>query len=151
MSIDGWYYLHKNGSLIYKRELGTTAADIRESPFARAMWPCDPEDREMGWSLLVEALALGADKERIKELAEKWHCTDEDGRVYAERVCCDWFMDGDAFCAVRRDFVNLQESPAGFGASLLEAMASLAKELGYKGGKMWNATFKDLCQEGAKP
>jgi hypothetical protein len=34
--IEGWYYLHTNGDLIYKRELGETAADIRESSFARA-------------------------------------------------------------------------------------------------------------------
>jgi hypothetical protein len=25
------YYLHQNGSLIYKRELGDTVADLRES------------------------------------------------------------------------------------------------------------------------
>lgn len=37
------------------------------------------------------------------------------------------FMDGDAFCAVGPDFVNLQESPAGFGetrAAAIEALKS---------------------------
>ena len=33
----GWYYLHTNGDLIYKRELGGTAADIRESDFAKQL------------------------------------------------------------------------------------------------------------------
>jgi len=37
--IEGYYYLHMNGDLIYKRETGDTAADIRESDFAVAMWP----------------------------------------------------------------------------------------------------------------
>lgn len=35
------------------------------------------------------------------------------------------FMDGDAWCAVRPDFINLQESPAGFGATREEAIKKL--------------------------
>lgn len=35
------------------------------------------------------------------------------------------FMDGNAWCAVNPDFVNLQESPAGFGATREEAVAAL--------------------------
>ena len=37
------------------------------------------------------------------------------------------FLDGDAWCAVHPDFVNLQESPAGFGTSPEEARAALLK------------------------
>ncbi len=36
------------------------------------------------------------------------------------------FMDGDKWCAVRPDFVNLQESPAGFGDTPDAARAALA-------------------------
>lgn len=144
MSIIGWYYLHQNGSLIYKRELGGTAADIRESPFAKAMWPVDQEDRESAWRICVEALAVGASPERVKELASKWKCDDDDAQEYAKRAGCVLKMDGDQWCATRTDFVNLQESPAGFGDTALEAMASLAKELGLRAGKMWNAGFSDL-------
>lgn len=36
------------------------------------------------------------------------------------------FMDGSAWCAVRPDFINLQESPAGFGATPAEARVALA-------------------------
>jgi len=53
-------------------------------------------------------------------------------------------MDGDQWCATDRHFVNLAESPAGFGHTALAAMAELCKQLGFKGGKMWNATFADL-------
>lgn len=145
MAIAGWYYLHTNGSLIYKRELGDTAADIRESDFARAMWPCDPGDREQAWTTLVEALALGADKTRIEELAVLWHCDDADADMYAERVGdgVDITRDGDKWCALPKG-CHLPESSVGYGDSKLEALAELCKDLGYAGGKTWNATFKSL-------
>ena len=99
MATEGWYYLHTNGELIYKRELGGTAADIRESDFARGLWPCDPGDRELAWRIVVEALAAGANKARVLELAAKWQCDDEDAETYAERVGCNLFMDGNKWCA----------------------------------------------------
>ena len=34
-------------------------------------------------------------------------------------------LDGNAWCATRDGFVNLQESPAGFGATRLEAVKAL--------------------------
>jgi hypothetical protein len=146
MSIIGWYYLHANGDLIYKRDLDGTVADIRESDFARALWPMDPEDRAGAWRILVEASALKANPERVKALAEKWGCTDEDAKHYADHIGIDLFMDGNAWAATRKDFINLQESPAGFGATCLAAMTELCAELGYRGGKMWNATFHDLVK-----
>ena len=66
MSIIGWYYLHTNGDLLYKRELEGTAADIRESSFAKMLWPVDSEDRAGAWRIVVEALACGANPERVK-------------------------------------------------------------------------------------
>ena len=36
------------------------------------------------------------------------------------------FMDGNAWCAVRPDFINLQESPAGFGSTREAAISALA-------------------------
>lgn len=146
MSIEGWYYLHTNKTLIYKRELGGTAADIRESPFALALWPVRTSDREGAWNILVEALALGADRAQVRGLEEKWGCTNEDAGAYAERVGCVIKMDGDKWCAHRRDFVNLQESEAGFGATALEAMAALCKELAYVPVKMWGPTFKSVLR-----
>lgn len=146
MALIGWYYLHTNGSLIYKRELGDTAADIRESDFARAMWPVDDRDRETAWNILVEALALGANKDRIEELAVKWGCTNDDAIHYANRVGCVLGKDEYKYMAGRKDFVDLNESPAGYGKTVLEAMADLCKRLGYTGGKMWNAGFKDLLK-----
>ncbi len=40
-----------------------------------------------------------------------------------------FFPDGNMMCAVNGDFDNLQESPAGFGEGMLEALDSLHKDL----------------------
>lgn len=139
----GYMYLHTNEQLIFKH--GTDCiADIRESDFARAAWPIDPEDREGAWNCLVEAASLGANPQRIKELSEKWGCNDDDAEQYAERVGCVLELDGDSWCAHRKDFKNIQESPVGFGDTKLLAMAELCKDLGYKACKMWGTSFKEL-------
>lgn len=143
MSINGWYYLHENGELIYKPR-PEAAADIRESDFARAMWPVDARDRASGWTIIVEGLAAGANASRVFGLATKWGCTDEDAQVYAERVGAKLFKDGAKWCATAPDFVNLHESPAGFGHHAYEALAWLCKALGYKPSKMWGDTFAGL-------
>lgn len=146
MAIEGWYYLHTNGDLIYKRDLDGTVADIRDSDFAKDLWPCDPTDRKCAWNVCVEALAAGARPERIKVLAEKWGLDDEDAQTYAEYIGCKLERDGDSWHASRLDHVNLQESENGFGDTCLEAMAELAKDLGYKPSKMWGASFEDLLK-----
>lgn len=144
MSIIGWYYLHENGDLIYKRDFDGIAGDLRESDLVRAFWPMDPADREGAWRILVEASAAGAEPARVTELAAKWQCDDKDAATFAERVGCRLFKDGAAWCATRADFVDLQASPAGFGDTALDAMAALCKELGYRPAKMWGETFKSL-------
>lgn len=59
----------------------------------------------------------------------------EDGRYsgYVPALACPGhggpdvrtFMDGNAWCAVKPDFINLQESPAGFGDTREAAIAAL--------------------------
>jgi len=147
MSIQGWYYLHENKELIYKPETdGSTAADIRESNFCHSMWPLDPADRAGAWRILVEASSLDANPARIKELADKWGCNDTDAQIYADSLGVALTLDGNQWCATPPWFSNLQESEAGFGDTCLDALAALCKELGFRGGKMWNATFESLLQ-----
>jgi len=146
MSIEGWYYLHVNGSLIYKRNLPGIAADIRESSFAKALWPFDSTDRAGAWRIVVEGLSLGANMERVKELAALWGCNDKDAEHYATPLGVTLSLDGDAMCAMQPNFIDLQESMVGFGDTCLEALADLCKTLGFKGGKMWNHTFESLCK-----
>ena len=147
MIIEGWYYLHTNGDLIYKRELGDTVADLRESDFVRMIWPFDPTDRAGAWRILVEGLSLGADKSRINELANKWGCDNNDAGNYADYLKINLYVDGDSWFATREDFVNLQESPYGLGDTALYALAYLCKTLGFKQSKMWGSTFVDLVSK----
>lgn len=142
--IQGYYYLHTNKELIYKND-PDAITDIRESDFCHTAWGWDGQ-RPTAWQILVESLALGANKERVEELSVKWNCTNEDAESYADYLGIKIYMDGNAFCATRSDFINLQESPCGFGDNYLEAISELAKELGYCGGKMWNATINDLVK-----
>lgn len=56
----------------------------------------------------------------------------------------DVFKDGNQWCATMADFINLQESPAGFGRSPNEAVKNLAEGL--------NCTFeKAPLQDEVKP
>lgn len=141
-----FYYLHTNGSLIHKNDTDGIETDFRESDFIRHFWPMDVTDRETAWNILVEALSLGADPIRIKELAEKWYCDNEDALVYAKRIGCKIFEDGSQWCATKLDFINIQESKHGFGPTALEAMAKLCKELGFRSSKMWGHTFRSLLK-----
>lgn len=146
MSIIGWYYLHVNGELIYKPS-PDAAEDIRESDLARHMWAVDVHNRASAWDILVEAWALGAKMDRIMELAAKWGCHDADADNYAARVGVTISLDGNMWCATGPGFVNVQESPAGFGDTKLEAMAELARELGMYPSKMWAPTFQGLLSQ----
>lgn len=144
--IKGWYYLHENKDLIYKNS-PDAIADIRDSDLCHSAWPCDPADRANAWQIVVEAMSLGAKKERIYELVKKWKLTDEDAVNYAKYLNLEVGQDGNQKTAHKIDFENLQEDPCGFGDTYLEAMVDLCKQLGFKGGKMWNATFKDLIKQ----
>lgn len=145
--IDGYYYLHENGSLIYKRNLDNgQAADFREGDLVRMFWKIDLKDRLDAWTILVEASALGANKTRINDLADLWHCDDADADNYGAAVGITFDMDGDAWCAKPLWFTDLQNDPAGFGATKLEAAADLCRKVGYRAQKTWGASFADLLK-----
>ena len=147
MTIAGYYYLHTNCDLIFKRYLdGGQVADFRESSFVRHFWSLDPQDRETAWQIVVESSAIGADPKRVAELAALWKCDDNDAPNYAAAIGLDLYMDGNAWCASRPNKINLQECPHGFGATALEAMTDLAKRLGMRAQKTWGPTFAGLVQ-----
>jgi len=77
--MDGYYYLHTNGELIFKK-----FRPEDDSPFVKKIWSIDITRRETAWLLLIEALAMGARKDRIKELADKWGCDDKDAQTFVE-------------------------------------------------------------------
>lgn len=124
-----YYYLHTNGDLIHKPAFVVDSdSSYFDSPFVKKVWTLDTEDRGTIWILLTEALALGANKERIKELQNKWGATNDDAMIFSERAGLVLKLDGNAWCAHFNDFVNLQESQAGFGDDCLEALADLSRQ-----------------------
>lgn len=144
MKIQGYYYLHENKDLIYKPG-ADSIIDIRDSDLCRSAWAYDGR-RQTAWQILVEALSLGVNKDRILELAEKWKCDNEDAINYAKYLGIELVMDGSAYCARGVNFINMMESPHGFGDNYLEAMADFCKNIGFNGGKMWNHTFELLLK-----
>lgn len=82
-----WYYLHTNGSLIHKTYINQDqSTDFMESNFVRKYWLIDITDRESAWTLLLEALSLGALVDRIRSLAIMWNCNGEDLTLYLVNV-----------------------------------------------------------------
>lgn len=77
----GWYYLHENGELIYRR----TYPEIEVGGFVKHVWPIDRTDRKHAWTLLLEAAHYDARTDRIIELAEKWGCDLADLGEYLTR------------------------------------------------------------------
>lgn len=80
MSDPWFYYLHTNGELIAKR--------FRPDPsdFVRKIWTLNLEERESAYIILVEAACLGANMNRVLELAKHWHCDGADGLVFCDRM-----------------------------------------------------------------
>lgn len=146
--IEGYYYLHENKSMIFKRNLDDgTYADIIDSDFCKALWSIDPENREHAWNICVEGLASGADRKRIMELAEKWYCDEEDAQIYADRMGISLTKDGDAWIATREKDKKIKDNSVlifGHGETVIDAMSNLIKHLGYKPSKLWGHNVKSI-------
>ncbi len=130
--MEHYYYLHTNGSLIHKR--------FRPDPsdFIIKIWKLDTEDRKSGWILCIEALALGANKERVMELKEKWGLTNEDAQEFIKRAGS--FIPGrleidktGAGWRVTREYIGGTQHI--YGPTVLEALAKLVRKRGNRGGK----------------
>lgn len=70
---EGYYYLHTNGDLIFKR-----FCPEDDSPFVKKVWRIDTNNRATAWTVILEALVYEANLDRIKELAYKWGCSPAD-------------------------------------------------------------------------
>ena len=73
-----YYYLHTDGDIIGRKPDAGREQDFRESSFVKFFWSIDTTNRKDAWILVVEALAMGAQINRIRELADKWGLTKED-------------------------------------------------------------------------
>ena len=128
--VDGYCYLHINGDLIYKPAIAVDDdPDYFDSSFVRKFWPITLLDRGDAYTLLLDAQAMGAKQDHIQKLKTKWNITEEDTQVYADRIGFMLSMDGDKWFARCPDFVNVQESPAGFGSTRWDALVELCREV----------------------
>ena len=133
MSATGYYYLHEDGSLIYK-PLAVVESDPSyfDSPFVRKVWVLDSDARESRWDIVVEALALGADRKRVDDLAESWKLTNGDAYEYANRRSFSLVETNEGpLCwhAIANDpSPNPSTIVRGTGATALDAIADLSKK-----------------------
>lgn len=128
---DNWcyYYLHENGDLIHKSYYANPS-DFEDSDFVKKWWKVNMSKRIDVYNFLIAASMFGANKCRVDELIWKWHITDHDCEHYIDRVGLTWLMDGNAWCVHAPDFIDLQNSTAGFSSeSLFYAIVDFYKNL----------------------
>jgi hypothetical protein len=95
--------------------------ELKESKNHPGDWIAGAVDHESG---LVYVVAFsGFDAERCAREYVAWKNSGSVNGIPADAIC--FFRDGDQFCAVRGDFVNLQESNAGFGFTIAQAEREL--------------------------
>lgn len=144
--MEGWYYLHSGGDIIWKGAAYVNAADLRGADFVVAFWPFREGDQEAGWTMLVEALAAGANDRRVAELAAAWGMDDASGAEYARRINVTLAREDDHWLAVPEatasQAVALSLSdlppavPVGRGPTVLAALAALATACGWRLARM---------------
>ena len=87
------YYLHQNGDLIGKNPIVVEGdSSYFDSPFVKKVWWIDTEKRDTLWTLILEALALGAKIDRIKEVAAINKCDRADSIEMLKRMKPDGLM-----------------------------------------------------------
>jgi hypothetical protein len=87
----------------------------------------DSTYRADAWLIAVEALALGADSERVMQLKDKWNLTDEDGQKFASLVGVKLTRTDTGWAATDHAVIDLAAPRVGYGDTALEALASLAR------------------------
>lgn len=161
MADEGWYYLHTNGDLIWKNGAYTSADDLHDSDFVVRFWRFRDGDRELGWTTLVEALAAGANRHRVRELADLWGMGDDDAHEFCRRVDVTVARERDGWFVVpslparaavamslRRD--RPPPPPVGRGPTILDALAALARAAGWRPSKH-GASFVDHLHRQERP
>ena len=81
--ITGYYYLHTNGSLVYKPAIVVENDECYfDSDFVKYHWSFDKDNRADAWKIILQALYFDASIPEIKELIKKWNITPDDFKFY---------------------------------------------------------------------
>lgn len=162
MSIQGWFYLHPSYDLIYIADRPGVPAALQECSFAVGFWAFDGSDKDGATEMLIEALAAGANRDRIMELAQQWgHHDPIEMYIYAKSIGVELFFlpfDGSVnvpgyggqYGARVLNAMHAKSKNArsvGVGSSPLDALAHLANKLGYAASKKKLHTFIELLLE----
>ena len=82
-----YYYLHTNGDLIGENPVVVDSdSSYFDSDFVKKVWKIDTDERDTLWTLVLEALALGARVDRVREIAEKNKCDKGDSIEMLVRI-----------------------------------------------------------------
>jgi hypothetical protein len=133
---DGWVYLHRQFRSLMLRPTKPPEYPEPGWKFIGFLWPY--EDNLQGKLLiLIEAMAMGIDRERLLALADKW---DVGNQKAIETFCSSRDLVVDSwsagFLARRVGFLAGWRDPSGNGKTRLDALAELVKDdkfaLGYR-------------------
>lgn len=105
----GYYYLHTNGSMIYKNAFAVESdPNYFDSDFVKKYWRFNSESRRDAWTMVLEGLALGMDRTRARELVDKWGLTFDDCMEMLSRVQPTALMK-DGILIFAKEFLNQDE------------------------------------------
>lgn len=115
-----WYYLEKDGGLHWSHTPLNPC-----SPNIRGQWHVDLTNRFSAWHMVIEALALGADLQRINQLQGRWHLTDADAHHYLDTLARAGSNVNLTTGTIAR---AKQGEHVGYGPTALHALANLLRE-----------------------
>jgi hypothetical protein len=116
--IAGYYYLHTNGAVLFKKAAPGLISDFENSDFVKCWWPVEPSDRRGAWRILIEATARGADQGSLMRLARAWHCNNADAAEYCRREGIDLGQQAG-------EYVATLDGGQGRGPDALTALVAL--------------------------
>jgi len=96
--------------------------------------------------VVIESLAMGVSMAHVMEVLEDNHIDADDCVNYINYLGAKLSKDGNEWCVTRGDFINLQESPSGFGNTPMDALTNLLNNSGFKHRHVWGDDINSLIK-----
>ncbi len=81
-----YYYLHRNGELVYKNSVAFSDQDFEESSFVQFYWVVNLDRRSDLYNVLLTAKQMGAKESSIQIMIDKNGVTDEDCKIFCNSI-----------------------------------------------------------------
>lgn len=126
----GYYYLHVNGNLIWKRYIDDKQEEeIYNSDLVKKFWTIRENERESLWAVAIEAYCWGNEvtAPQVEEFSIKHNLSNLDGEFFAERAGMYVAQSSDSVYTV--GFIgDIGATPQiGTGKNALKAFIDLAR------------------------